>query len=146
MLGAMDDVRVTHALVIPAAELAESFVRSAGPGGQNVNKVASKVELRWNLVASRAVSERDRAWLMGRLESRLTTDGELVIRSSRTRDQVRNRADARLQLAEIVRAALRRPRRRVATRPSRGSVERRLAGKKRQGQRKRARTRRLAEE
>lgn len=135
----MADLRINRALVIPAAELSESFSRSSGPGGQNVNKVASKVELRWNLVASGALSERDRAWLVHRLGSSLTASGELVVRASRTRDQARNRAEARERLAEQVRDALVRPRRRVATRPSRGSIERRITGKKRRGDVKRAR-------
>ena len=135
----MDDLRITHGLVIPAQELSESFTRSAGPGGQNVNKVSTKVELRWNLVASAALSERDRAWLLERLGRKLTAAGDLVVRSSRTRDQSRNRADARLQLADLVRAGLHRPRRRVATKPSRGAVERRITGKKRRAQIKRAR-------
>ncbi len=142
----MDDLRVTHALVIPAAELSETFSRSTGPGGQNVNKVASKVELRWNPSASAALADRDRAWLLERLGRRLTTSGDLVVRSSLTRDQVRNRADARLRMADMLRAALHRPRRRVATKPSRGSVERRITGKKRRADVKRARTRRPGDE
>ena len=125
--------------MIPGDELAESFSRSAGPGGQNVNKVASKVELRWNPRTSRALGAADRAWLLERLAGRITSSGDLVVRSSRTRDQVRNRADARERLAELLRAALVRPRRRVATRPGRGAVERRLTGKKRRGQIKQAR-------
>ncbi len=89
------------------------------------------MELRWRPAASRALGEADRAWLLERLASRITSSGDLVVRSSLTRDQARNRADARLRLAELVRAALVRPRKRVATRPGRGAVERRLAGKKR---------------
>jgi len=135
------DLRIAHGIVIPEAELSESFTRSAGPGGQNVNKVASKVELRWNPGASAALRDADRAWLLGRLGRRLTAGGDLVVTSSATRDQARNRTDARIRLAELVRAALHRPRRRVATRPSRGSVERRLSGKKRRADTKRARTR-----
>ena len=118
----MADLRITQALVIPDAELSESFVRAAGPGGQNVNKVSSKVELRWNPAASAALSDRDREWLLARLARHLTASGDLVVRSQRTRDQTRNRADARVRLADMVRAALRRPRRRVATRPTRGAV------------------------
>ena len=133
------DLRVTPRLAIPAAELSESFSRSPGPGGQNVNKVASKVELRWNPSASRALSERDRAWLVERLRRSLTADGDLVVRSSRTRDQARNRTDARTRLADLVRAALVRPRRRIATRPSARAVERRIVGKKRRSQVKRSR-------
>jgi len=137
--GKPADLRIGPTLTIPAAELRESFARSSGPGGQNVNKVASKVELRWNPGDSAALRPADRAWLMARLAGRLTAEGDLVIRSSRTRDQVRNRADARALLAEQVRAALVRPRRRVATRPTRSSVERRIAGKKRRGEVKRGR-------
>jgi ribosome-associated protein len=136
----VDGLRVTRALVIPASELVESFARAGGPGGQNVNKVSSKAEVRWNPSASSALDERDRAWLLERLGRRLTAAGDLVVTSSRTRDQSRNRADARARLAELVRAALVRPRRRVSTRPTRGSVERRLSGKKRRGAIKRART------
>jgi ribosome-associated protein len=142
----MADLRITQALVIPAAELSESFVRAAGPGGQNVNKVASKVELRWNPAASAALSDRDREWLLARLARHVTASGDLVVRSQRTRDQTRNRADARVRLADMVRAALRRPRRRVATRPTRGAVERRLTTKKRRAQTKRTRTRGPAED
>ncbi len=125
--------------MIPGDELAETFSRAAGPGGQNVNKVASKVELRWSLVASRALGAADRAWLLERLADRITSSGDLVVRASRTRDQARNRAEARERLVELVRAALVRPRKRVATRPGRGAVERRLAGKKRRAKLKQAR-------
>ena len=142
----MDDLRISQALVIPAAELSETFSRASGPGGQNVNKVASKVELRWNLTGSAALSERDRTWLLGRLSASLTASGDLVVKSSLTRDQARNRADARARMADLLRAALRRPRRRIATRPSRGAVERRLTGKKHKGAIKRARTRRPGDE
>jgi ribosome-associated protein len=137
----VDDLRISQALVIPAAELSERFVRSAGPGGQNVNKVASKVELRWNPGASAALRERDREWLLARLRRDLTTTGDLLVRSSLTRDQVRNRADARARLADMIRAALRRPRPRLATQPTRGSVERRLGTKRRRSQTKRGRAR-----
>ncbi len=138
----MRDLRVTQALVIPASELTESFVRSAGPGGQNVNKVSSKVELRWNPASSAALaalSERDRTWLLSRLARNLTASGDLVVRSSHTRDQARNRTDARARMADLLRAALRRPRRRIATKPTRGAVERRIQGKKRRAQTKRTR-------
>lgn len=134
-----EDLRIGPQLTIPADELAEAFSRSGGPGGQNVNKVASTVELRWNLPASRALTPALRDQLMARLGNQLTAAGDLLVVSSRTRDQVRNRADARERLAELVRAALVRPRKRVKTRPSRGSVERRLGEKKRRAQVKRAR-------
>jgi ribosome-associated protein len=138
------DLRVTQALVIPASELTESFVRSAGPGGQNVNKVSSKVELRWSPASSAALAaltERDRTWLLSRLASTLTAAGDLVVRSSHTRDQARNRTDARHRMAELLRTALRRPRRRIATKPTRGAVERRIIGKKRRAATKKDRGR-----
>jgi ribosome-associated protein len=139
-----DDLRVTRAIAIPEGELVESFSRAAGPGGQNVNKVASKVELRWNPAASRALGRADRAWLLERLAGRITSSGDIVVRASRTRDQARNREEARERLAELIREALARPRKRVATRPGRGAIERRLAGKKRRAVLKR--TRRLLDE
>ena len=125
--------------MIPGDELSESFSRTDGQCGQNVNKVASKVELRWSPAASRALGEADRAWLLERLAGQITSSGDLLVRSSLTRDQARNRADARDRLADLVRAALVRPRKRVKTRPGRGAIERRLKGKKRRGEIKQGR-------
>jgi ribosome-associated protein len=127
----LDDLYVTDTLTIPAAELSESFARSGGPGGQNVNKVASKVLLRWSLAESAVLSDKDREWLAERLRSRLTTAGELLVASTTGRDQAGNREDARQRLAEIVRRALARPKQRRRTRPSRGAIEHRLEEKKR---------------
>src|SRR5580765_1525480 len=108
----MRDLVVTPRLTIPAGELTESFARSGGAGGQNVNKVASKVELRWNLAGSAALTPLDRDWLLQRLASRLTTDGTLIITSTKTRDQIQNRDDAESKLILIVRSALERPKQR----------------------------------
>ena len=126
----MPDLPITERLIIPAAELEVSFARSSGPGGQNVNKVATKVELRWNLAESAILAEADRAWLMVQLASRLTSAGELVVTSDRTRFQARNRDDATAKLVEIIRTALVRPRKRKPTRAGRGAIERRLRAKK----------------
>jgi ribosome-associated protein len=100
----MADLRVNHRLTIPAAELVERFARSGGPGGQHVNKTASKVELRWNPLTSRAVSEADRRLIVARMK--LTSGGDLIVVSERTRDQARNRQDAREKLAAQLRTAL----------------------------------------
>jgi ribosome-associated protein len=126
--------------VIPGDELAIAFARSGGPGGQNVNKVASKVELRWNPTTTAALGDDDRAWLVERLRSRLTSDGTLIVTSTATRDQGRNRDDAADKLALIVRTALARPKPRRASRPSRGAKRRRLADKRHHAEIKRNRS------
>ncbi len=124
---------------IPEDELAEKFVRAPGPGGQNVNKVASAVELRFDVAASRALPDAVRERLLARRDRRMTEAGVLVIQASRFRDQGRNREDARERLASIVRAALVVPRRRIATRPTRASKERRIEAKKNRARIKRGR-------
>ena len=136
----MQDIVVTPRVIIPGGELAIAFARSGGPGGQNVNKVASKVELRWNPTTSAALGDDDRTWLLHRLRSRLTADGTLIVTSTATRDQLKNRDDATSKLALIVRAALDRPKPRKATRPSRSAKRRRLADKRHHAEIKRNRT------
>jgi ribosome-associated protein len=136
---AMSDLVINDSVRIPDDELHVAFVRSGGPGGQNVNKVSSKVELRWSTVESKALSAVDRDYLLTKIGRSLTNDGELIIVSTLTRDQARNRADAEAKLVELLRAALTRPKIRRATKPSRGAKERRIAGKKHRGQIKRDR-------
>ena len=135
----MQDIVVTSRVTIPAGELAIAFARSGGPGGQNVNKVASKVELRWNPTTSAALTDDDRSWLVHRLKSRLTVDGTLIVTSTATRDQLKNRDDAAKKLALIVRTALERPKPRKATKPSRAAKRRRIADKRHHAKIKRAR-------
>ena len=132
-------MQITATLQIPESELVESFVRASGPGGQNVNKVASAVELRFDIAQSGALPEPLRTRLLARRDRRLTADGVLVIQASRFRDQARNREDARERLADIVRAALHVPKKRVATKPTRGSQERRIASKKKRSEHKQGR-------
>ena len=135
----MRDIVVSPRLTIPAGELALAFARSGGPGGQNVNKVSSKVELRWNPTTSAALAPDDRTWLVARLANRLTTDGTLIVTSTATRDQIKNRDDAMSKLTLIVRSALERPKTRRATKPSRASKRRRVEDKRHRAQIKRAR-------
>jgi ribosome-associated protein len=135
----MHDIVVSPHVTIPAGELSLAFARSGGPGGQNVNKVASKVELRWNPTTSSALGDDDRSWLVSRLASKLTSDGTLIVTSTATRDQVKNRDDAAGKLALIVRTALERPKTRRATKPTRASKRRRVEGKRHRAQIKRER-------
>ena len=132
-------LQVTAAIQIPDSELIESFVRASGPGGQNVNKVASAVELRFDVAASPSLTDALRQRLLARRDRRLPGDGVLVIQANRFRDQSKNRADARDRLAEILRAALHVPKKRVATKPTRASKERRIEDKKRRARHKQGR-------
>jgi len=136
----MQDIVVTPRVTIPGGELAIAFSRSGGPGGQNVNKVASKVELRWNPVTSAALADDERAWLVERLRSRLTGDGTLIVTSTATRDQGKNRDDATSKLALIVRTALARSKPRKPTKVSRGAKRRRVADKRHHAEIKRSRS------
>jgi ribosome-associated protein len=133
-------LEVTATIRIADEELVESFVRSSGPGGQNVNKVASAVELRFDVAQSPSLPDAVRERLLARADRRLTADGVLVISASRFRDQGRNREDARVRLAEIIRAATLVPKKRVKTKPTRASQERRLQEKKTRSQHKRGRS------
>lgn len=116
-------------IIIPEAELSESFVRASGPGGQNVNKVSSAVQLRFDVRASPSLPDDVAVRLMRLAGSRMTRDGVLVISADRFRTQERNRADARERLQALVVQAEVRPVKRRPTKPSTGSKERRLAGK-----------------
>jgi len=126
----MDDLLINEEVTIPAAELSVSFARSGGPGGQNVNKVETKVELRWTPGGSVAVSEGLRERLLKNLANRLTGAGELVVTSTRTRDQSRNREDAREKLVDLVREAVKPPKIRKKTRPPKKVAANRLAEKR----------------
>ena len=132
-------LEVAKTIEIPEDELVERFVRAAGPGGQNVNKVASAVELRFDVAGSRALPDAVRERLLARRDRRLTADGVLVIQANRFRDQAKNRADARDRLAALIEAATHVPKRRIATRPTRASKERRIESKKNRATIKRTR-------
>lgn len=136
-----DDLQITAKLLIPARDLSYSAVRSSGPGGQNVNKLATKVELRFDLAGCAALDETTKARLRQLAGSRLTQEGELIIVAQETRSQGQNLELARAKLVELIKSALHRPKKRRATKPTRGSQERRLEAKKATGNKKRSRGR-----
>ena len=132
-------LEVTHTIRIPLGEFEWSFARSGGPGGQNVNKVASKAVLRWDLAGSPSVPDEVKSRFRERFPSRITTQGELVLASELTRDQGRNREDCLEKLAAMVRAAAIRPKVRRPTKPSKASKRRRVEAKRHQSARKASR-------
>lgn len=133
-------LQISAHVAIPEAELTERFVRSAGPGGQNVNKVATAVELRFDIAGSPSLPEPVRERLLAKRDRRVTDAGVLVINAQRFRTQERNREDARERLVGFIASGLRAPTPRIATRPSRAAKQRRLDAKRERSTIKRGRT------
>ena len=135
----MSGIRITRSVSIPDTEIEMHASRSGGPGGQSVNTTSSKIELRWNVRESAALTEQQRARVMERLSSRLTGDGVLILQGSEHKSQHRNREAVQARFRAIVGEALEPPKPRRRTRPSRGAKERRLQKKKQRGEIKRLR-------
>ena len=131
-----NSLAVNQSVAIPRGELDVRVSRSSGAGGQHVNKTSSRVEIFWNVLTSRALSNEQRARLREKLASRLTIDGSIRVVASDMRSQSRNRELAEERLADLVKRALIVPRKRRATRPTKASKEARLESKKRHSTKK----------
>lgn len=132
-------IRITRTLSIADSELQEQFIRASGPGGQNVNKVSSAVQLRFDVAHSPSLPEDVRARLIVLAGRRISQDGVLTIEAQRFRTQGRNRDDARVRLVELIRRATEVPELRHATKPTRASQRRRLESKQKRGDTKKQR-------
>lgn len=132
-------LRVGERITVPRRELVLSFARSSGPGGQNVNRVASKVTLRWDVAHSKSLPDDVRERFLRRFARRISSTGELVLSSQRHREQARNVDDCLGKLRAMLAAVELAPRRRLPTRATRASIERRLATKREHARRKRER-------
>ena len=128
---------------IPVSEVSFRFTRSSGPGGQHVNKTSTQVEVTFNLSASPSIPDEDKRWLEERLRSKLDSAGNLRITAQASRSQLQNKSDALERLESTLRLALRRPKKRKPTRPSRAQVERRIEKKKQLAQKKAERRQRF---
>jgi ribosome-associated protein len=135
----MTEIRVNDRVVVPEAALETKAVRSSGPGGQNVNKLATKIQMRVDLDRILGFEGDDLERVRAFLKSRLDAEGRLLVSSQDTRDQARNREDCAAKVVELIRAALFRPKQRRRTKPTRASKERRIEEKRHHARRLRQR-------
>jgi len=134
-----DAIRVTQTVAIPRSELVVRATRSGGPGGQHVNTSSTRIEITWDVMHTRVLTEEERTRVAGRLGARLSDEGTVRVVASDSRSQRQNRERAEARLGDLIRRALAVPKARKRTRVPRGAVEARLDEKRRLGERKRQR-------
>jgi ribosome-associated protein len=127
-------LQITHSIAIPESEFELTYVRSSGPGGQNVNKVSSKCQLRWNLLRSPSIPAHLKERVLAKLASRLTSEGELLITSDSYRDQGRNREECLVKLKTLLVEALHVPKKRKPTRATKSSQRKRVDSKRKRSE------------
>ncbi len=141
-----NDVQVKNGIVIPDHEIEITTSRGGGPGGQHVNKTDTRITVRWNVPNTHALDEAQKARVLQNLQSRLTTEGDLIVHNVASRSQQQNKENALLQLAEVVRKALYVPKKRTPTRVSKSVKEARLQEKTRRGAIKKMRGKKFHDE
>lgn len=141
-----NDVVIKNGIIIPVHELEITASRSSGAGGQHVNKTSSKITVRWNVKTTSALNDDQKQRVLEKLSSQITADGDLIIHSSVTRSQEQNRKMALVRLAQIVSKALYVPKKRMATRVSKGAQEARLEEKSHRGTIKKLRSKKIFED
>lgn len=141
----MNDIPIKNGIVIPYHELEITTSRSGGPGGQHVNKTETRVTIRWNVKETSALSQNLKERVLKNLESRLTSDGDLIIHNRESRSQLQNKKNALEQLAEIIRKALFVPKKRMKTKVPKKAKEKRLKEKKRKSEIKKGRSKKFDE-
>lgn len=137
------DVPIQDSIVIPESELEITTSRAGGPGGQHVNKTDSRITIRWNASNTNALNQEQKSLVLQNLQARLTNEGDLIVHNSESRSQLQNKEIALANLAEIIRKALKVPKKRMATKVSRSAKEARLQSKSRHSSIKQARSKKI---
>jgi len=141
-----DDLFIKNGIIIPGYEVEITASRAGGPGGQHVNKADTRITVRWNIKKTIALAEKQKAWILENLQARLTSDGDLIIHDGSSRSQQQNKKNALMRLVQVVRKALYIPKKRKPTRTPKAVKESRLRAKKRRGEIKKMRSKKMQDD